>query len=611
MLYLFQKHFGGENLKQTLNHRVNPLNQFKLNQLKQPLITLLVSLLTSYFALQTWAPSALAASQCREYLSSSVEVRHLSDLYRAYSVAGRRIRLQRQQLKNWQKRRQKKQPVLILAVPSTNLPKAELEGVLGDMYYEHRSLWKILEVRDPSVRVLFVTSTPVSESTIKHLFEGLPQTEIKQMRRRFKIISLEDISSEYLSEKLRTRPNALEKVRQAAQRLLGEEMNGNNSILSGFISDIHLEHLATTLGLSIKDIHPLLSYLNSKSGNREAAAEAHIPYPVGFNHNRSKNDVIHAIDSLYKKNKGKGSAFVKPNWGTSGSGIIHVPFDQLGLSPNSFTHGNRTQDLKVRQRQDQERHKKIRQFLEQAEDNGLTGEKLWARILKHGAVTENGVTHSQAPSVQMHIEVDGKITLLSTHMQLLSGYVYKGSRQPAYTDPQLTKMLTDYALSYAKTLAKYQVIGRVSLDFFEITKPDGKIDFVFGEANIREGGTTHPRETVALLLDAYYDPSIGGLISRSTGKQVFYSMTDNFVDTETFKGVDFEKVWAKFITRPEYKQLRFNLQTGRGVKFHMLAALSPIGKIGLTAFGDSPAQAEMLFKTAKNLLMDTVHQLKP
>ncbi|MCB0387053.1 MAG: hypothetical protein KDD43_16785, partial [Bdellovibrionales bacterium] len=175
------------------------------------------------------------------------------------------------------------------------------------------------------------------------------------------------------------------------------------------------------------------------------------------------------------------------------------------------------------------------------------------------------------------------------------------SRQPAYDDPALVKLLTDYALSYTNTLARHGVVGRVALDFFEIRNAMGKSDFVFGEANIREGGTTHPRETVAILNNAYYDPLQGGLVSRTTGKKLYYVMTDNFIRSQ-FVGKDLNLMWWYFTRLPKYQDLVFNPQTNTGVKFHMLSAIPEHGKMGLVAFGRSEAEAQHLLEKAEALM---------
>ncbi|MCB0365613.1 MAG: hypothetical protein H6624_04270 [Bdellovibrionaceae bacterium] len=549
--------------------------------------------LSALFAALCLETGAWARSRCREDVSGEVKVTHLNDLERVRSIKGPELRQQRKSLRQWEQRRQDGKPVILVSVPSINLPKAEIAGIKGIEFYEHRGLWNILRARDPNVHVIFISSQRVPDFVVDHLLEGLPPAEAKSMRKRIHLRSLNDTGSDYLSDKVRNSPETLHMIRTTARQILGEDINSANTVLNGFISESSLGRLASELGISVTNIHPSLGYLNSKAGNREAAAEAHIPFAVGFNSVRSTDAAVKTVDILFMENQGVGSAWVKTNYGTSGEGIIKVPFEDLAITPSTPK---------------KTRHRRIREFLEEAEQNGKTWKEVSARLATDGGVNELGVPHKRAPSVQLNIGGDGKIDLLSTHMQILQGTTYKGARQPAYDDPVLVKLLTDYALSYANTLARHGVVGRVALDFFEVSNALGKSDFVFGEANIREGGTTHPRETVAILNDAYYDHQRGGLVSRATGKKLYYVMTDNFVRSE-FVAKELELLWWYFTKQPGYQDLVFDPAKNSGVKFHMLSAIPQHGKMGLVAFGRNPAEAQHLLEKAERLMEDAARIL--
>ena len=50
--------------------------------------------------------------------------------------------------------------------------------------------------------------------------------------------------------------------------------------------------------------------------------------------------------------------------------------------------------------------------------------------------------------------------------------------------------------------------------------------------------------------------------------------------------------------------LSFHPSRHRGVVFHMLGSLSEHGRVGLTAIGDTRAQADALYQRAKQTLLD-------
>jgi len=50
--------------------------------------------------------------------------------------------------------------------------------------------------------------------------------------------------------------------------------------------------------------------------------------------------------------------------------------------------------------------------------------------------------------------------------------------------------------------------------------------------------------------------------------------------------------------------LHFDQARQTGVVFHMLSGLSELGRVGLTAVGDSPADADALFRRAERILLE-------
>jgi hypothetical protein len=50
--------------------------------------------------------------------------------------------------------------------------------------------------------------------------------------------------------------------------------------------------------------------------------------------------------------------------------------------------------------------------------------------------------------------------------------------------------------------------------------------------------------------------------------------------------------------------LHFDQARQSGVVFHMISCLSEHGRVGLTAVGDTPAQAEATYRRAERILLD-------
>jgi PGM1 C-terminal domain len=50
--------------------------------------------------------------------------------------------------------------------------------------------------------------------------------------------------------------------------------------------------------------------------------------------------------------------------------------------------------------------------------------------------------------------------------------------------------------------------------------------------------------------------------------------------------------------------LHFDHSTQTGTVFHMISCLTELGRVGLTAVGDTPAEAMALYQRAQAVLMD-------
>lgn len=519
---------------------------------------------------------------------------------------------QRKQLLKWSNRRDAGEPVLFIVVPSLNFDPAEIGPIIGSAHYEQRALWSLLRAAEQNVRVLFVSSSEVPQTSLDELFAGFSRSEIDEIKSRTEMIALNDKGSDYLSDKIANSPEALIQIQRASKRLLnGQEPTEENTLLSGFVNESSMSRLSAALHLSLTGMHPALEILNSKQGNRVIARESKIPFAGGTDSNFTIDEIVQSIDERYIEMNGRGSCFIKANYGASGQGIIKIEFRNAIDADTDSSSKAGSNIVLAMNLQDSEKNRRnvILALLQRHSEGNPSLKNVLSRAEIFGVVIESGIVHTRAPSVQLEILADQRVVPLSTHMQDMDGPVYKGASQPAYGDIELESKLMSYAVKYAETLALYGVVGRIGLDFFEIEK-NGEIDFIFGEANIREGGTTHPWETIARLLRASYDANRRVLISSETGQPVFYKMTDNFVDRESFQNLSLLELWAEFKKDPEYPSLKASRETGTGVKFHMMSALPEFGKIGFTAFARSKQEAADLFEKAKRVLLRSAKRLR-
>lgn len=205
---------------------------------------------------------------------------------------------------------------------------------------------------------------------------------------------------------------------------------------------------------------------------------------------------------------------------------------------------------------------------------------------------------SASPSVQLRIDPQGEVVLLSTHDQILggpSGHVYEGCRFPAAE--AYRRQIQDAGRRVGEVLARKGVVSRFGVDFV-VGRRSGQVEWdVFAvEINLRVGGTTHPFLALQFLTGGRLDPVTGDFRSPS-GSTKFYRSTDN-VKSESYVGLLPEDL----IDITTVNHLRYIHGTETGVLFHMVGALSQFGRLGLTAIGNSPEQAEAIYAHALEVL---------
>jgi hypothetical protein len=230
----------------------------------------------------------------------------------------------------------------------------------------------------------------------------------------------------------------------------------------------------------------------------------------------------------------------------------------------------------------------------QLELQGATFTTYVGRLAERGGVVEERLEgyEVRSPSVQLRVTPLGELELLSTHDQLLggpSGQTYLGCVFPA--DRQYATAITHEAAKIGRRLAKEGVIGRFALDFLAVRNADRWETYAI-EVNLRKGGTTHPFLTLQFLTDGTYDPETATYTAPS-GTRKFFVASDQ-VESRAYRGLTPDDLFDVAVRH----NLHFCQSRQIGVVFHMMAALTESGHLGLTAVADSPSEARDLFDRA-------------
>jgi hypothetical protein len=202
----------------------------------------------------------------------------------------------------------------------------------------------------------------------------------------------------------------------------------------------------------------------------------------------------------------------------------------------------------------------------------------------------------RSPSAQLRISPSGQVDILSTHDQVLggpNGQTYFGCRFPA--DPEYAPQIAVEALKIGRRLAREGVIGRCAVDFVAI-RPRRDWELYAIEINLRCGGTTHPFMAISTLTDGVYDPLAGEFRTR-LGDLKHYVATDH-LDAPAYQALTPDDLLDVVSER----SLGWDAERETGVALHMVSALAVAGRIGLTAIGDTPAEASALYRELKQAL---------
>ena len=464
----------------------------------------------------------------------------------------------------------------LVVVPSRTLDGSE-EPAATSQAYEERLLCTLLELRDPNIRMVYVTSSAVATSTIDYYLSLLPRSVRRDARSRLTLSALGEGSARPLSEKLLDRPRVLQRLR----RMIG---GWPACHLVPYNTTSSERDLALALDIPMYGADPRHAYLGTKSGCRALFAQAGVPHPAGAQDITSAASAVDAIVELRAAKPELSRLVMKCNEGVSGRGNAIVDLTDVP-APGDPDEAHRIAERVGRLA---------------PEDKGLAVAAFLARLEQHGGVIEEWITgrELESPSVQLQITPGGELRLLSTHDQILggpSGQSYLGCRFPAASS--YAPAISTLAVRVGERLADAGVIGRFAIDFVVARDEHSGWRPYAIELNLRKGGTTHPYETLAHLTSGIYDPD-GSRFTTPTGQHKYYVATDH-MEAEELRGLGRDGV-LRLARRGE---LRFDPMRRTGTVFHMLSSVNDVGRTGFTAIADSAGEADALYARVQQTLI--------
>jgi hypothetical protein len=486
------------------------------------------------------------------------------------------VRLQQRLVGVWRAMRLNEPGESIVVIPSIAPPPGDNGAVV--QAYEERLLFLLFLLRQPRLQMVYVTGRAVSEAVVQYYLALLPGVIPSHARARLHLIAAHDGSPRPLSAKLLARPRVLEAIRTRIP-------DRARCHLVPFTTTEAERDLALALGIPLYGADPRFLGFGTKTGCRRLFAEAGVSHPLGWEDVADVDGVVEALRQMRTAKPGVTQAIVKHNDGVAGRGNAVI---QLAGLP---APGSADEPAALRARVEQ---------LELESDKTDLDEYL-RTLTTGGGIVEERITgvELRSPSVQLRVTPLGEVEILSTHDQLLggpSGQSYLGCVFPA--DFAYARRITIEAGKVGERLAREGVLGRFAVDFVVVREPDGDWTPYAIEVNLRKGGTTHPFLTLQFLTDGAYDP-VTALFTAPSGREKHLVATDH-LESEKLHGLSVDDLFDIAVRH----RLHFDPAREVGVVFHMMSALAELGRTGMTAVGDSPQQAEQIYRRAERVLVE-------
>jgi hypothetical protein len=147
-----------------------------------------------------------------------------------------------------------------------------------------------------------------------------------------------------------------------------------------------------------------------------------------------------------------------------------------------------------------------------------------------------------------------------------------------------------------EVLRKMGVLGRFAIDFVVVRRGQTWTSYAI-EVNLRKGGTTHPFLTLQFLTDGRYQPDTA-LFMTPAGRERHLVATDHLEDP-SLRGLRLDDLFD-LVARTG---IHFDQARQTGVVFHMISCLTELGRVGMTAVGESPASARAIYDHAERILL--------
>jgi hypothetical protein len=394
-----------------------------------------------------------------------------------------------------------------------------------------------------------------------------PGLHTADLRDRLQLLSVGDGSHKTLTRKILERPRMIERIGACIA-------DKERALILPFITSEDEVALSYLLDVPVYGHDPQLAWIGTKSGGRRLFAEVGVPRAPGVDGVKSLDDVVEAIREL-RATTGADAFVLKLDGGAGGLGNATVRL-RGAETREAIADAVRAMEL---------------------DDKDETTDWYLDQLALQSGVIEVLLSGDEirSPSVQLRIDPEGRVEILSTHDQMLggsNGLTFLGCRFPAA--PEYAKTITALAHQVGRRVAAEGALGRLSIDFVVVRSGDDWVPYAL-EINLRSGGTTHPMLTLLSLTDGDYDPNTA-TFRTPDGHAKYYVASDHV------EGKGYERLTPDDLLDLAEGELRWDEESLTGVAFHFVSAIASAGRTGVTVIGDTASDASDRYQNVVEVL---------
>ena len=416
---------------------------------------------------------------------------------------------------------------------------------------EERFLFLLLLLRQPRLRMVYVTSMPIDAGD-RRVLPGAAAGGDPQPRPRAALARVgRRPQPGPLTEKLLERPRVLADI----AALIPDRSRSHL---------IPYRHDRARAGPRARAGHPHVRRRSealasgTKTGCRRLFAEAGCATRWGGGPAHDRGGRRRRRRLRQRRPEGQ-QAIVKLNEGVSGAGNALV--DLSGLPAAA--------------RRPSARQLPRRGRTMQLEGRNVAHEAYLAKFAERGGIVEERIVGDEVRSPSVQLRGDARTVRSSCSRRTTSCWAGRAGRATSAAASRPTRATHRHQRGRdedRRRLAREGVIGRFAVDFVSVREPAGAWTAYAIELNLRKGGTTHPFLTLQFLTDG--GTTADRAVPHAAGDEKHLVATDH-LEALRYVARARRPVRHRRAARPPFRQ-----SPSGGVVFHMISCLTEHGRVG-------------------------------